>query len=171
MTGLCLGVHTDISASLSPYIYICIHKEHVQKRIPCILLRVLGDTLPSYLPPGMSFLYFILFFFFSLLGFPLREYRARLAHVIRYIHRSEPDVNFLHAICRVPAYFSSHPVRRFAFHAFRLLRWSGPLIWKYSVTVIKDMLGRMSSPLFGIVCGIFEMWWWWSSVDEPRERE
>lgn len=85
--------------------------------------------------------------FFPLVG-SLCEYRAR-ARQLTYTHNSSEanGCKFLHAICRAAAYFGAR--RRSSFCRMYVSATETrrrPLIWKYSVTVIKDALDWALSP-------------------------
>lgn len=114
---------------LSPHIYMY---TRIASTLHTLHLIMPGDML--FLPSSRA-----VPLFFS----PLEL--ARRARISRARIHNPSETNgrkFLHAICRAAAYFGARPDRCFAVHFdYRALRAINlPLIWKYSVTIIKDTL-------------------------------
>lgn len=138
MIGRCLGVHTDIGrdthARLFPHIYIYTRSASTLHTLHLIML---GDTLflPS-LPACRPF------FFFFLSGLTRC---ANIARARTYVHTHDPseanvDVNFYTRFAVQPLISERAKIVVLSYILATEAR-RGPLIWKYSVTVIKDALG------------------------------
>lgn len=134
MIGRCLGVHTDIGRDIacpSFPAYLYIHGERVDVAyLASYYAR--WYALPAFSPGVPSF------FFFSLGWLVVRISRADLRILTTRARRV--DVNFYTRFAVQPLISEC---AKFVVLSYILATEArrGPLIWKYSVTVIKDALG------------------------------